>query len=130
MEFLIFICWACIFHIIAHLALLFSPALFSRQTKGTILRIEPFGEKSFLLTVNYPAEDGYFRRWYVSKCDIDHLSVGDRITIAYRPKHPKLSAVQGLGDQPVVAELGFWAGRLCLGVALMALVMFPWPIVG
>ena len=59
-----------------------------------------------------------------------HLSVGDRITIAYRPKHPKLSAVQGLGDQPVVAELGFWAGRLCLGVALMALVMFPWPIVG
>lgn len=129
MEALVFICWACVFHIIAHLALLLSPALLSHQTEGIILRIEPFDEKSFLLTVSYPAEDGYFRRRYVSKCDIDRLSVGDRIAIAYRPRHPMLSEVQGLGDQPVAAEFGFWAGRVCLGVTLMALVMFPWPIV-
>lgn len=130
MEALVFMCWACVFHIIAHLALLLSPVLLSCQTEGTILRIEPFDEKSFLLTVSYPAEDGYFRRRYVSKCDIDHLRAGDRVTIAYQPEHPKLSEVQGLGDQPVVAELGFWAGRVCLGVTLMALVMFSLPIVG
>ena len=65
MEALVFMCWACVFHIVAHLALLLSPLLLSRQTEGTILRIEPFDEKSFLLTVNYPAEDSYFRRRYV-----------------------------------------------------------------
>ena len=130
MEALVFMCWACVFHIVAHLALLLSPLLLSRQTEGTILRIEPFDEKSFLLTVNYPAEDSYFRRRYVSKCDNGHLRAGDRVAIAYLPRHPELSEVQGLGDQPVVAELGFLARRVCLGVTLMALVMFPLPVVG
>lgn len=105
MEALIFMFWACVFHIIAHAAVLVFPVLLSKQTEGTVLRINPFDGESFLLTVNYFVAGTYYRRRYLSVRGTDYLAVGDKVGIAYQPRHPRLSSVQGLGDQPILSEI-------------------------
>lgn len=130
MQSLWLMAWACVFHIIGHAAVLLAPVLFSKQTEGTIVSIDPNDGETFLLTINYSADGRYFQSQHLSKCDIDHIAVGDEVTIKYHSAYPRWAAIQGLGDQPVISEVAFMGGQLCLGLAAMSLVMFPLPIVG